>query len=90
MNGGDIRYFLSKCGEKDNKGRISLDVGDIDSLPEGTLLEVRYNATKANLYVLEKVGAVPCWRWVNRSHGLQGFESERPEWGYRVDSSLSS
>jgi len=88
MNGGDTRYFLSKRGEKDHKGRTSLDVGDIDSLPEGTLLEVRYSATKANLYRLELVGAVPCWRWVNRSQGLQGFETESPDWSYRVDSSI--
>ena len=89
-NGGNIRYFLSKRGEKDGNGRTSLDVGDIDSLPEGTLLEVRYSATKANLYQLEMVGAVPCWRWVNRSQGLQGFETESPEWEYRVDTSLES
>ncbi|MGY5863420.1 MAG: hypothetical protein RTV41_02380 [Candidatus Thorarchaeota archaeon] len=88
LNGGDIRYFLSKCGDRDHKGRTSLDVGDIDSLPEGTLLEVRYSATKANLYQLEMVGAVSCWRWVNRSQGLQSFESERYDWSYRVDSSL--
>jgi len=90
MNGGDIRYFLSKCGEKDSKGRTSLDVGDIASLPEGTLLEVRYSATKANLYKLEMVGAAACWRWINRSQGLQGFETESLDWNYRVDSSLES
>jgi hypothetical protein len=90
MNGGHIRYFLSKCGEKDNNGRTSLEVGDIDSLPEGTLLEVRYSATKANLYQLERVGSVSCWRWVNRSQGLQSFESERYDWSYRVDSSMES
>lgn len=88
MNGGDIRYFLSKCGEKDTKGRTSLNVGDIDSLPEGTLLEVRYSATKANLYKLELVGAVSCWRWINRSQGLQSFETESMNWNYRVDGSL--
>ncbi|MFW9787879.1 MAG: hypothetical protein ACFFE2_16500 [Candidatus Thorarchaeota archaeon] len=88
VNGGHIRYFLSRCGEKDNNGRISLDVGDIDSLPEGTLLEVRYSATKANLYQLERVGAVACWRWINRSQGLQGFETESPNWNYTVDSSI--
>ena len=88
MNGRDIRYFLSKCGEKDNKGRASLNVGDIDSLPEGTLLEVRYSATKANLYKLEMVGAAACWRWINRSQGLLSFESESLDWNYRVDSSL--
>ena len=87
-NGGATRYFLSRCGEKDSNGRTSLDVGDIDSLPEGTLLEVRYSATKANLYELEMVGAVACWRWVNRSQGLQSFETESPDWSYTVDSSI--
>ncbi|MHA1943775.1 MAG: hypothetical protein ACW96M_05200 [Candidatus Thorarchaeota archaeon] len=90
MNGGNIRYFLSKCGEKDNKGRTTLNVGDIDSLPEGTLLEVRYSATKANLYKLERVGAASCWRWINRSQGLQGFETESLDWNYRVDTTLDS
>ncbi|NHI88975.1 MAG: hypothetical protein EAX87_05585 [Candidatus Thorarchaeota archaeon] len=90
VNGGETRYFLSRCGEKDSNGRISLDVGDIDSLPEGTLLEVRYSATKANLYELEMVGAVTCWRWVNRSQGLQSFETESPNWSYTVDSSIDS
>ena len=89
-NGGETRYFLSRCGEKDRTGRTSLDVSDIDSLPEGTLLEIRYNATKANLYQLEMVGAVPCWRWIDRSHGLQSFETESPEWNYRVDTNLGS
>lgn len=88
VNGGTTRYFLSRCGNKDHHGRTALDVGDIDSLPEGTLLEIRYSATKANLYQLEMVGAVPCWRWVNRSQGLQSFETESPDWTYTVDSSI--
>ncbi len=90
VNGGEIRYFLSQCGEKDRNGRTSLDVGDIDSLPEGTLLEVRYSATKANLYQLEMVGAAACWRWINRSQGLQSFETESPDWNYRVDTNIDS
>jgi hypothetical protein len=87
-NGGAIRYFLSQRGEKDNRGREALDVGDFDRLPEGTLLEVRYSATKANLYQLEMVGAAACWRWINRSQGLQSFETDSSDWNYRVDSSL--
>jgi hypothetical protein len=90
VNGGVTRYFLSRCGEKDNKGRTTLSVGDIDTLPEGAFLEVRYSATKANLYQLEMVGAVTCWRWINRSQGLQSFETELPDWNYKVDSSLES
>jgi hypothetical protein len=89
-NGGAIRYFLSRCGEKDSSGRTTLDVGDIDSLPEGTLLEVRYSATKANLYQLEMVGVVACWRWINRSQGLQGFETDSSDWNYRVDTNMDS
>ena len=87
-NGTAIRYFLSQRGEMTNGGRTPLDVGDIDRLPEGTLLEVRYSATKTNLYQLEMVGAVPCWKWINRSHGLQSFETDSSDWNYRVDSSL--
>ncbi|MFW9961938.1 MAG: hypothetical protein ACFFCX_00035 [Candidatus Sifarchaeia archaeon] len=90
VNGGEIRYFLSKCGEKNHQGRTSLDVGDIDNLPEGTLLEIRYSATKANLYQLEMVGAIACWRWINRSQGLQSFETESPDWNYKVDTDLGS
>ncbi|MFX1560110.1 MAG: hypothetical protein ACFFBL_05960 [Promethearchaeota archaeon] len=88
MNGGAIRYFLSQRGERDGRGRTALDVGDIDRLPEGTLLEIRYSATKANLYQLEMVGDVSCWKWINRSHGLQSFETDSSDWNYRVDSSL--
>jgi hypothetical protein len=87
-NGSAIRYFLSQRGERNGKGRTSLEVGEIDRLPEGTLLEVRYSATKTNLYQLEMVGATACWRWINRSQGLQSFESESADWNYRVDSSL--
>jgi len=48
-------------------------VADIDGLPQGTLLEVRYNATRANLYRLEKVDNIPCWRWIGRCRELMGF-----------------
>ena len=87
-NSGAIRYFLSQRGDRNTRGRMALDVGDIDRLPEGTLLEVRYSAIKTNLYQLEMVGAVACWKWINRSQGLQSFETESSDWNYRVDSSL--
>jgi len=87
-NGTAIRYFLSRRGEKNGRGRMALEVGDIDRLPEGTLLEVRYSATKTNLYQLEMVGSVACWKWINRSQGLQSFETDSFEWNYHVDSSL--
>jgi hypothetical protein len=75
-SGKEVRYFLSKCGEKRPNGKSILDVVDIDTLPEGTLLEVKFNATRANLYQLELVGTISCWRWLGRSEGLQDFDSD--------------
>jgi len=76
LSGDEIRYYLSKCGDRQSNGRSLLDVVDIDTLPEGTLLEVKFNAIKANLYQLELVGNVPCWRWLGRSQGLPDFDSD--------------
>lgn len=76
LSGAEIRYYLSRCGERKSNGRSVLDVVNIDSLPEGTLLEVRFNATKANLYKLERVGTIPCWRWLGRSQGLPDFNTD--------------
>lgn len=76
LSGDETRYYLSKCGNQQSNGRSLLDVVDIDTLPEGTLLEVKFNAVKANLYQLELVGNVPCWRWLGRSHGLPDFDSD--------------
>jgi len=76
LSGDEIRYYLSKCGDRQSNGRSLLDVADIDTLPEGTLLEVKFNAVKANLYQLELVGNVPCWRWLGRSQGLPDFDSD--------------
>ncbi|MHA1613970.1 MAG: hypothetical protein ACTSYJ_03945 [Candidatus Thorarchaeota archaeon] len=76
LSGDEIRYYLSKCGDRQSNGRSLLDVADIDTLPEGTLLEVKFNAIKANLYQLELVGNVPCWRWLGRSQGLPDFDSD--------------
>jgi hypothetical protein len=75
-SGKEIRYYLSQCGKKLSNGKSLLDVVDIDTLPEGTLLEVRFNATRANLYQLEFVGTIPCWRWLGRSEGLPDFDSD--------------
>ncbi|MHA2193763.1 MAG: hypothetical protein ACXAAR_10095, partial [Candidatus Thorarchaeota archaeon] len=60
-------------GHGNSNGRELLDVADIDGLDEGTLLEVRYNATKANLYRLELMDGVPCWRWMARCRELPDF-----------------
>jgi len=75
-SGAEVRYYLSKCGEKQSGGRYDFEVVDIDKLPEGTLLEVKFNAMKANLYKMERVGTVPCWRWLGRSNGLPDFDSD--------------
>jgi hypothetical protein len=85
MNDSAIRYYLSRTGDSDQDGRIPLEVSDIERLPEGALLEVRFNMTKANLYRLELIDNVPCWRWVGRSRGLSGFESELIDWNHLLD-----
>ncbi|UCE10553.1 MAG: hypothetical protein JSW61_01105 [Candidatus Thorarchaeota archaeon] len=72
-DGLKVRYYLSTVAE-DKTGRRMLDVSNLDTLPEGTLVEVRFDATKANLYKLERIDGVTCWRWMARSRGLQGFD----------------
>ncbi len=73
ISGEDTRYYLSQRGHGHSNGRELLDVADIDGLAEGTLLEVRYNASKANLYRLELVDGVSCWRWMARCRELPDF-----------------
>jgi hypothetical protein len=73
ISGQDIRYYLSQRGHGNSNGKEILDVADIDGLDEGTLLEVRYSATKANLYRLELMDGVPCWRWMARCRELPDF-----------------
>lgn len=85
VSGTEVRYYLSKCGDQKPNGRNLLEVSDIDSFPEGTLVEVRFSATKANLYRLEMVGTVPCWRWIARSQGLHDFETEAISWDIDYD-----
>jgi hypothetical protein len=86
LTGEEVRYFLSRCGSKKSNGRISLEVANIDNLPKDTILEVRFNATKSNLYQLEMVGTVPCWRWLGRRQGLPDFNSEEAiYWDYILD-----
>ncbi|NHI83140.1 MAG: hypothetical protein EAX81_02380 [Candidatus Thorarchaeota archaeon] len=70
----EIRYYLSRRAKDESSNRDVLEVADIDDLPEGTLLEVRFNATKANLYKMETVDNVPCWRWVGRCRELADFD----------------
>lgn len=73
ISGQDTRYYLSQRGKANSNGRELLDVADIDGLAEGTLLEIRYNASKANLYRLELVDGVSCWRWMARCRELPDF-----------------
>jgi hypothetical protein len=68
------RYYLSRKSDRASNGRVLLEVGDIESLPEGTLLEIRFDSMTANLYKLELVDGVSCWRWVDRCRGLNDFE----------------
>ena len=91
LSGDETRYYLSKCGNRQSNGRSLLDVVDIDTLPEGTLLEVKFNAIKANLYQLELVGNVSCWRWLGRSQGLPDFDSDDSiYWDYVLDTGTYS
>lgn len=70
----EIRYYLSRRAKSESNSLDILEVADIDDLPEGTLLEVRFNACKANLYKMETVDNVPCWRWVGRCRELPDFD----------------
>ena len=72
--GKTIRYYLSRKGGMASNGRVLLEVSDIESLAEGTFLEIRFDSMKANLYQLEYVDGVPCWRWIEKCRGLNDFE----------------
>ncbi|MFW9908862.1 MAG: hypothetical protein ACFFEF_09830 [Candidatus Thorarchaeota archaeon] len=78
LTGQNLRYYISHIGPMEDDGRESLHVVDLDKmaqdLPAGSLLEVRFNATNANLYRLESCGSVPCWRWIGKYRGIQDFE----------------
>ncbi|TFF86584.1 hypothetical protein EU519_01160 [Candidatus Thorarchaeota archaeon] len=79
--GVESRYYLSRVGNEED-GKMPLEVADFSDLEEGTLLEVKYNSVKANLYQLELVSGMACWRWVGRCRGLSDFESERVDWDH--------
>ncbi len=72
------RYYLSEKGEPSSGGRTQLSITELDEiaskLDDGTILEVRFSATKANLYKLKLIDGVPCWKWVGRCRGLCDFE----------------
>ena len=80
-----FRVYLSTVVEQD--GQKVLEIADLDSLPEDTLLEVRHSAQMANLYRLELVDGVVCWRWDGRCRGLSALEqSSDINWDGLVDS----
>ncbi|MHA1480421.1 MAG: hypothetical protein ACTSQZ_03245 [Candidatus Thorarchaeota archaeon] len=72
-----IRYYLSFGNGMNKEGRELLDVVDLDvlvnDLQHGALLEVRFSATQANLYQLEILRGMPCWRWIGKYRGIQDF-----------------
>ncbi len=78
------RYYISQIASSSSKsiGSEKLETVDIDEIakdfPVGTLLEVKFNATNANLYQLEKCGSMPCWRWVGKYRGINTFEHPSP------------
>ena len=82
ITGDIVRYYLSQAGPLDEDGYETLDIVDIDGLAEdlqpGSLLEVRFGATCANLYKLELCGNVPCWRWIAKYRGIQDFNIPAP------------
>lgn len=82
VDGSLIRYYLSQVVVRDS-GRRVFEVADLDSLPEDTVLEVRFNARRANLYRLEHIDGVTCWRWIARSKCLHDFEYPSSiDWDY--------
>lgn len=78
LSGLSVRYYLSQVGKMGQDGKECLDLVDIDEIakeiPTGTLLEVKFSATNANLYRLEACGGVPCWRWIGKHRGIQDFD----------------
>ena len=72
-----IRYYLSFGNGINKEGRELLDVVNLDvlvnDLEHGALLEVRFSATQANLYQLEILRGMPCWRWIGKYRGIQDF-----------------
>lgn len=77
VNSGFIRYYLSRNCFDSTSGEPVLEVADIDTFEEGTLLEVRFDARTANLYRLELIDGAPCWWWIGRCRGLPDFEYPR-------------
>ena len=73
-----VRCYLSFGNGINKDGRELLDVVDLEvlvnDLEHGALLEVRFSATQANLYQLEILRGMPCWRWIGKYRGIQDFD----------------
>ncbi len=76
--GEKSRKYISQGGSLDSDGREPLVVAEIDELAAqldpGALLEVRFNFMRANLYKLEILDGVPCWRWIGKYRGHTDFD----------------
>ncbi len=84
-NGKTFRCYLSRI-IKAKSGKWVLEVADLDSLPDWTILEVKINATTANLYQLERVNGAPCWKWIARCRCLPDFNYPSGiEWDVSID-----
>ena len=95
LTGQRVRYYLSQIGAPELDGNEGFDIVDLDvlakELPAGSLLEVRFSATNANLYRLENCGCVPCWRWIGKYRGIQAFEFPSPiDWDEMISESRSA
>lgn len=85
-NGRTFRCYLSRI-IRGNEDKWVLEVADLDSLPDGTILEVKINATTANLYQLERVNNAPRWKWISRCRCLPDFDYPSGiEWDVKIDS----
>ncbi len=76
---GDVtRYYLSRRKNPPYDSEDGLELTELDgiavSLPDGVLLEVRFNAMQADLYRLHKIDGTPSWRWIGRCTGIFDFD----------------
>ncbi|TXT56965.1 MAG: hypothetical protein BAJATHORv1_20563 [Candidatus Thorarchaeota archaeon] len=75
-----IRYYLSERGDGASFGKAPLNVLELDNLPEGAIIEVRFSAIMVNLYQLVMIDGVPCWHWIGRCRGLHDFDLDQVDW----------
>ncbi|MBD3405496.1 MAG: hypothetical protein GF411_05095 [Candidatus Lokiarchaeota archaeon] len=75
-----VRYYLSERGEYSTSGKRTLQAASLGDFPEGTIIEVRFSSVMINLFRLEQIDGVPCWRWIGRCRGLHDFNLEAVNW----------